>query len=136
MALTCGYVDTPCTTNAPRLQERDADWDLELGSAKAGRMRNNGDQCAIRISECYRDYQGRTDLFRHAEIKKPDIAPDRHHSRLDSNRSAASAVSASSKEPESNGAARRKNSTVKTRFPPLAKPRRHVEAGLFGYSFS
>src|ERR1017187_130616 len=79
-------------------------------------MWNNGDQCAVRISEGYADYQGGTDLLRHPEVKKPDIAADGHRSRPASNRSAASAVSESSKGPESNGTARRKNSTVKTRF--------------------
>ena len=79
-------------------------------------MWNNGDQCAVRISEGYADYQGGTDLLRHPEVKKPDIAADGRRSRPASNRSAASAISKSSKGPESNGTARRKNSTVKTRF--------------------
>src|ERR1035438_6024249 len=56
-----------------RLQERDADWNLELGAAKAGRMRNNSDQRAICIRESYADYQGRTDFLRHPEIKKPGV---------------------------------------------------------------
>jgi hypothetical protein len=75
-------VNEPLHYKRARLQEWDTDGNFELGSAKACRMGNNGDQCAIRISEGYRDHKGRTDLFRHPQIKKPDITPDRRHSML------------------------------------------------------
>ena len=52
-------------------------------------------------------------LFRSPKIRKPHVTPDRCHSRLASNWSAASAVSESSKAPDSHGTARRKNSTGK-----------------------
>src|ERR1035438_5354214 len=79
-------------------------------------MRNNGNQRAVDISERRADHQGWTNFFRHAKVKKPDLAPNGRHSKLASNLSAASAISESSTGPESNGAARRRNSTVKTRF--------------------
>ena len=79
-------------------------------------MRNGGDQRAIRISDSYADHQGGTNLPGHPEIEEPGVTPDRRHSRLASNRSAASAISESSKSPESNGTARRSNSTLKTGF--------------------
>ncbi len=79
-------------------------------------MRHDSHQGAISISIGCADYKSRADFLSHPEIKKPDFTPSRRHSRLASNRSAASAISKSSRGPESNGTARRKNSTVKALF--------------------
>ena len=69
-----------------------------------------------RLARGHAYHQSGTDFLGDPEIKEPHLASGRYHSRLASTWSAAPAISESSKGPESKGTARRKNSTVKTRF--------------------
>jgi hypothetical protein len=66
-----------------QLQEWDINVNLVLGIAKAGGMREDGDQGAVYVAVAHTDHEGWANLLRHAEIKKPHFTgPWRHFPQL------------------------------------------------------